>query len=119
MKNIEYYYTINGKCPYLDWFNNLDNTFKVRIQKRLKKLYNEGHYGDHHTLQNSELSELRFDCGKGYRIYYYDLDDTLILFIAASDKNEQKKIIQQANIYFADYCERTNYEPNKRTSWIS
>lgn len=116
MKNIEYYYTINGKCPYLDWFNNLDNTFKVRIQKRLKKLYNEGHYGDHHTLQNSELSELRFDCGKGYRIYYYDLDDTLILFIAASDKKEQKKIIQQANIYFADYCERTNYEPNKRTS---
>ncbi len=113
MKNIEYYYTIDGKCPYLDWFNGLDNMFKVRIQKRLKKLHDEGHYGDYHTLQNSALSELRFDFGKGYRIYYYDVDDSLILFVAGSDKKEQKKLIQQANIYFLDYCERTHYEPNK------
>lgn len=113
MKNIEYYYTIDGKCPYLDWFNGLDNMFKVRIQKRLKKLHDEDHYGDYHTLQNSALSELHFDFGKGYRIYYYDIEDSLILFVAGSDKKEQKKLIQQANIYFSDYCERTHYEPNK------
>ena len=76
-------------------------------------MHDEDHYGDYHTLQNSALSELRFDFGKGYRIYYYDIEDSLILFVAGSDKKEQKKLIQQANIYFSDYCERTHYEPNK------
>jgi len=47
------------------------------------------------------------DFGKGYRIYYYDLDTVIVLFVAASDKNDQKKIIQQANTYFNDYKERT------------
>lgn len=111
MKQIDYYYTVDGKCPYLNWFNELDNSLKVRINKRLKKLQEEGHYGDHHTLQNSELSELRMDFGKGYRIYYYDLDETLILFVGGSDKKSQKQVITQCNIYFKDYCERTDYEP--------
>lgn len=111
MKQIDYYYTADGKCPYLDWFKALDNSFKVRINKRLKKLREEGHYGDHHTLKNSELSELRMDFGKGYRIYYYDLDNVLILFVGGSDKKDQVKVIKQCNNYFKDYCERTDYEP--------
>lgn len=105
-KHIIHYYTIDGKCPYLNWFNDLDNSFKVRINKRLKKLQEEGHYGDYHTLQNSELSELRMDFGKGYRIYYYDLDDTLILFVGGSDKKAQDKVIKQCNTYFNDFIER-------------
>lgn len=113
MKKINYYYTIDGKCPYIEWFKNLDNTFKVRINKRLNKLCKENYYGDHKQLQNSELSELRFDFGKGYRIYYYDIDDTLILFVAGSEKKNQKKIIEQANTYFYDYCERTDYDINE------
>ena len=56
----------------------------------MKKLREEGYYGDHHTLQNSELSELRMDFGKGYRIYYYDLDDTLILFVGGSGKKTKQ-----------------------------
>ena len=48
------------------------------------------------------------DFGKGYRIYYYDIDNTIILFIAGSDKKDQKKVIMQANRYFNDFIERTN-----------
>ena len=106
MKEIIYYYTIEGKCPYLEWFNKLDFAFQVRVNKQVKKLSN-GNYGDHKQLQKSELSEIRMDFGKGYRIYYYDLDDKLILFLAGSDKKEQKKVIQKANQYFEDYKERT------------
>lgn len=108
MKNIIYYYTKEGKYPYIDWFSGLDNAFKVRINKRLKKLQNEGHYGDFHTLQNSELSELRFDFGKGYRIYYYDIDDTLILFLGGSDKKNQVQVISKCNDYFNDFIERNS-----------
>lgn len=107
MKEILYYYTTNGDCPYLNWFNELSTTFQVRVNKRIKKL-SEGLYGDHKLLQKSELSELRLDFGKGYRIYYYDLNDKLILFLAGSNKKDQKKVIQKANQYFEDYKERTS-----------
>ena len=46
------------------------------------------------------------DFGAGYRIYYYDIDNTLILFVAGSNKKDQNKVIQQANIYFTDFIER-------------
>ena len=106
MKEIIYYYTKEDKCPYLDWFNNLDKSVQVRVNKRVKKL-REGIYGDHKPLKKSELSEIRMDFGKGYRIYYYDLDNAIILFVAGSEKKDQKKVVQQANIYFDDYIERT------------
>lgn len=52
------------------------------------------------------------DFGKGYRIYYYDLDEVVILFIGGSEKKDQKQVVKQCNKYFKDYCERTNYDLN-------
>lgn len=110
-KQIRYYYDIDGNCPYINWYNKLDKSLQLRVDKRIDKL-KIGIYGDHHTLQKSELSELRMDFGKGYRIYYYDLDNIVILFIGGSEKKDQKQVIKQCNNYFKDYCERTSYDPN-------
>ncbi len=104
-KRIIYYYTITGECPYRDWYNTLDKSIQLRVDKRIEKL-RAGLYGDHHWLQKSELSEIRMDFGKGYRIYYYDLDQTLILFIGGSEKKDQKKVVQQCNDFFNDFKER-------------
>ena len=57
-------------------------------------------------MANSQLSELRMDFGKGYRIYYLDLDIKLVLFLAGSDKKEQKKAIQKANQYLEDFLSK-------------
>lgn len=74
----------------------------MRILKRIDKL-KDGLYGDYKPLQKSELSELRMDFGKGYRIYYYDLNNKLVLFLAGSEKKEQKIVLKKANEYFEDY----------------
>ena len=103
-KQIKYYYTKTGVCPYLDWFEDLDKSIQTRVLKRIEKL-ELGLYGDHKQLQKSELSELRMDVGKGYRIYYLDLADTLIIFFAGSEKKDQKKVINQANIYYKEFME--------------
>ena len=89
-----------------------DYSIQLRVIKRVDRL-KDGLYGDHKPLQKSQLSELRLDFGKGYRIYYYDLDDKLILFVAGSEKKDQKKVVQQANKYFEDYIERNNYDINR------
>lgn len=106
-KQIIYYYTEYGSYPYKDWYNTLDKSIQVRVGKRVEKLQ-AGIYGDIRKLQNSELSELRMDFGAGYRIYYYDLRETLVLFVAGSDKKTQKKIVQVANEYFNDFVERNS-----------
>lgn len=107
MKQIEFYTTLDGKCPYVDWINSLSYEYQARIDMRLKRV-SEGNFGNHKRLQNSALSELRFDFGKGYRIYYKELDNVIILIIAGSDKSDQNKIIKQADNYLKEYLTRSN-----------
>lgn len=57
MKQIIYYKTKSGKCPYLDWYNNLDNNIKNRIRARLERV-EENNFGDYKKI-DSNLSELR------------------------------------------------------------
>ena len=59
-------------------------------------------------MVNSELSELKFKFGKGYRIYYKDLDDIVIIFLSGGDKSNQKEDIKQAEKYYKDYLRRLN-----------
>ena len=42
------------------------------------------------------LSELRLDVGPGYRVYYLQDADTLVLLLCGGDKSTQQKDIQKA-----------------------
>ncbi len=105
LKQIIYYKTENGRCPYDEWLNSLDNKIKSIIENRIERLQ-DGLYGDHKKLKNSMLSELRFDIGKGYRVYYKDLNNIVLIIIAGGDKSDQKRVIKQADEYFKDFIER-------------
>lgn len=107
LKQIIYYKTIDGRCPYEDWFETLDNKTKSIIDNRIERLI-DGLYGDHKKLSNSILSELRFFIGKGYRIYYKDLTNVIIIIVAGSDKSDQKRVIKLAEKYFKDFIERNS-----------
>jgi len=67
------------------------------------KLYQEN---DCKRLTNSKLSELRLDFGKGYRIYFKELDNVIILIVAGGDKSDQKLTIKQADKYLEEYMNR-------------
>ncbi len=75
--------------------------------KRVNRIY-DGNFGDCKRLRNSELSEMRFFFGKGYRIYYKELDEIIVLFIAGGDKSDQTDMIERANKYYEDYIRRKN-----------
>lgn len=107
MKEILYYTKENGKCPYNEWFKTLDTQTKIRISARIERLI-DGNYGETRKLTKSELSELKFQFGKGYRIYYKDIDNVIILFLAGGDKTNQKEDIKLADTYYKNYLERLN-----------
>lgn len=94
MKKILFYKDKDGKEPVKQWLKTLDKTFVNRITLRLIRVEN-GNYGDYKVLDN-EISELRFDFGKGYRIYFSEIDNVIVLLLNAGDKKLQSKDILKA-----------------------
>lgn len=98
MKEIEAFKLNNGKIPFEDWLWELDNSLRRRISQRLIKLEEEDYYGDFKIIDN-EIKELRFKFGSGYRIYFYETNDIIILLLCGGDKSTQSKDIQKAKKY--------------------
>ena len=80
---------IGEKAPFIEWMASLDNVTRIRIQSRLTRLL-ENNFGDHKKIDN-EISELRFKFGSGYRIYYTEIDNIIVLLINGGDKSTQSK----------------------------
>jgi len=80
---------------YRDWINGLkDRAARARIQVRVDRLIH-GNPGSHRNLTNG-VSELKIDVGPGYRVYYEQRGDRLLLLLAGGDKSSQQKDIEQA-----------------------
>ena len=65
---IEYLILPDGRAPVIDWLNSLDNITRKRIVQRILRI-EDGNFGDCKRISNT-ISELRFNFGSGYRIYY-------------------------------------------------
>lgn len=72
----------------------MDKITKSRVKSRLTRLL-ENNFGDRKKIDN-EISELRLKFGSGYRIYYTEIDDTIVLLINGGDKSSQTKDILKA-----------------------
>ena len=80
---------------YRDWINALkDRVGRARIQVRVDRLVH-GNPGSHRHLTHG-VSELRIDVGPGYRVYYAQRGDRLLLLLAGGDKSTQQKDIEHA-----------------------
>lgn len=106
MKEIIFYTTRNNKSPVEDWLKKLDKSIKLKVESRLIRL-TEYNYGEHKKLDNN-ISELKFNFGSGYRIYYTEKNDIIIILLCAGDKKTQSKDIQKAKEYYEDWKGREN-----------
>ncbi len=92
---IDYVILPNGKAPVIDWLNSLDRTTRKRINQRILRL-EEGNFGDHKKI-SQDISELRFTFGKGYRLYYTEINGIIVLLINGGDKSDQSNDIKKAH----------------------
>ena len=80
---------------YRDWINALkDRVGRARIQVRVDRLVH-GNPGSHRDL-TAGVSELKIDFGPGYRVYYTQRGDRLLLLLVGGDKSTQQKDIERA-----------------------
>ena len=104
-KEIRTYRTSDGKDPFTDWMEALkDITGRAQINNRLNRAA-FGNYGDCEPVGDGVL-ELKIHYGPGYRIYFTEQGDTLLLLLLAGSKRTQIRDIKKAKKYWIDFRER-------------
>lgn len=80
---------------YREWLDDLkDRTGRARILVRVDRLI-DGNPGQHTDLTDG-VSELKIDFGPGYRVYYTQRGQRLLLLLVGGDKSTQQKDIETA-----------------------
>ena len=80
---------------YFQWFKSLnDREARGRIDARIRRL-SLGNLGDVKPVGEG-VSELRIDYGPGYRVYFEQRGQTLVVLLAGGDKKNQDRDIKKA-----------------------
>ena len=105
MYQILHYLDDNGNDLYQNWLEGLrDRMAKVAIIKRVARI-EVGLFGDCKPLRDG-ISELRIDVGAGYRVYYAQVGNMVILLASGGDKKSQSRDIERAVGLLKDWEKR-------------
>lgn len=87
------------------WLRSLKNReARSRILARVDRLA-MGNAGDVKPV-GSGVSEMRIDCGAGYRVYFTQRGTMLILLLCGGDKSSQKHDIEKAIRFASEWKEK-------------
>lgn len=101
------YVQSNGFVPFNDWLESLrDRKARAVVRARINRV-RLGNLGDCKSV-GSGVRELRINFGSGYRVYFAQQGDTIIVLLLGGNKSSQNKDIKQAKLYWQDYKRRGN-----------
>lgn len=101
-KELVFYADENGNEPFYLWLEGLrDERNRRRILSRLVRVQ-QGNYGDVEPIGEG-LSELRFFFGSGYRVYFGEDADNIVVILCGGDKDSQSQDIENAKTYWQEY----------------
>lgn len=103
-RELRFYRTPNGREPFAEWYATIqDRSTRNKIQKRIDRL-EDGNFGDCRAV-GAGVFELRFHSGPGYRIYFGEVENTIVLLLCGGDKSSQTRDIARAKDYWLQYKE--------------
>ena len=95
---------IRKTLVYAEWIDNLrDLQGRARILMRVERLIS-GNPGDVRPVVGG-VSELRIHFGPGYRVYFVQRGQDIVILLAGGDKSSQPKDIQTA-LHLANNLEK-------------
>lgn len=103
-RQVEFYRASNRQEPFAEWLVSIqDRNVQDRILARLERL-KSGNFGDYRSVGGG-VFELRFRFGSGYRVYFGEVDNRIILLLCGGDKSSQARDIERAKTYWLEYKE--------------
>jgi putative addiction module killer protein len=103
-KQIMVYADRDGIEPFSEWIERLrDVVGRKRIFARIDRLA-QGNYGDCESVGEG-VSELRMFFGPGYRVYFGERDNELVVLLCGGDKSSQTQDIKNAKGCWKEYLD--------------
>ncbi len=97
------YIRANGSIPFREWFNKLNSHAAAKVAVALVRL-EQGNTSNIKWF--SGLAEYKIDWGPGYRIYFLQDGEELIVLLGGGIKKQQQKDIKQASELLQEYKKR-------------
>ena len=89
-------YFIEKTSEFDKWLRKLkDLRAKAKILIRIQKLEKEEHFGDCEPVGEG-IQELKINYAKGYRVYFKENNDKIIILLIGGDKSSQQSDIEKA-----------------------
>ena len=89
-------YFIEKTTEFDKWLRKLkDLRAKVKILMRIQKLEVDEHFGDCEPVGDG-IRELKINYAKGYRVYFKEKDNKIIILLFGGDKSTQQSDIEKA-----------------------
>ena len=102
---IRSYKAPDGREPFERWLDSLrDKKAQAIILERLNRV-RLGNFGDSRHLGEG-VYELRIHYGPGYRVYFGELDEVIIVLLCGGAKRAQNRDIQRARDYWQELRNR-------------
>lgn len=91
-----------------------DYVGKSRIVERIEAIRLHGHFGVYKPLVGADgICELIFTMGGGYRVYFAEHGDTVVVLLVMGNKSSQVRDIEKAKALWAALKETFEDEKNE------
>ena len=101
------YKTDSGRQPFVEWFEQLDGRRQASVRRRLRAVEEHNHLGDCSSLRGG-LYEMRLAGRIGLRVYFANIDGTIVLLLGGSGKSDQKGAIKRVRARLKDFRDRNS-----------
>ncbi len=103
---VEHYLNSDGRDLFERWLDRIrDRRALVSIERRIARIERDGYFGDHKYLRDG-VSELRIDEGAGYRVYYAQANEVVVLLLCGGDKSTQDADVNRAVACWEEFQRR-------------
>ena len=106
IRQIKYFVKENGKSPFENWFNKLDSSVQAVVARIIQRVAKGEAKKSIKALKNGIL-EIKIPKGPGYRVYFTEDKEGLMLLLLGGDKKTQNRDIDKAKKYWRDYGKQT------------
>lgn len=104
MIEVRDYVDRNGRIPFRNWLARLDPAARVRVVAAILRV-EMGNLSAAKSV-GMGVSELRLDFGPGYRVYFGQDGDELVILLGGGTKKRQQADIEAAHELWAEYKRR-------------
>lgn len=102
LKDIEVYRTDSGRTPFTERLLLYDETIKAHIRKYIIRVAGGGSKGNIRNLGDG-IYEIKISKASGYRVYFGEAGNVMILLLLLGDKGSQKQDILKAKKYWRNH----------------